>query len=421
MTTERTTERRPGRSAVSVTGIGVVTPAGCTPEDLWAALRAGRSTATALDRPELARHRVRIGCPVRGLDAASAAVGVTGKEARRMDPFAVYGTTAALSAHRDAGAPAPDPARTALVVGNAVGGRTVSDRESALFTEGGPHRVNPLMPLLTMPNAAAAHLAMRLGWTGPALTVATTCASGADAVGHALALLRADRADVVIAGGCEATLTPVTLAGFGNLGAVSLRNDEPARACRPFDADRDGFVMGEGSAFVVLERTRDAVARGARRYAEVAGYASGTDAYHLSMPQPDGACAAEVMSAALADAGLAPADVAHINAHGTATEHNDRAEAEALHKVFGSRTPPVTATKSVVGHLIGAAGAVELVAAVQAMRAGEVPPTANHERQEPGMDIDVVHGTPRTVAPGPALSNSFGFGGHNAALVVVPS
>ncbi|WP_030355862.1 beta-ketoacyl-[acyl-carrier-protein] synthase family protein [Streptomyces scopuliridis] len=407
----------PPHAPVAITGMGVVTPAGCTPDDLWAALRAGRSTAATLTHLDLERHRVRIGCRVRGLDSLGL---VPAKDARRMDPFALYGTTAALAAHRDAGAPAADPGRTAIVVGNAVGGRATSDLESGHFAESGPHRVNPLMPLMTMPNAAAAQISMRLGWQGPALTIATTCASGADAIGHALTLLRTDRADVVLAGGCESTLTPVTLAGFGNLNAVSLRNDDPEHASRPFDADRDGFVMGEGAGFVVLERLDDARARGARTYATVAGYAATSDAYHLAMPLPDGGAAVGAMAGAIADAGLAPSDIVHVNAHGTSTPHNDRAEAIALAKVFGTDGPPVTASKSVIGHLIGAAGAVELIATVQAMSRCEVPPTANHEQLEPGMEIDVVHGAPRAVASGPALSNSFGFGGHNSSLVVAP-
>ncbi|PRH78786.1 hypothetical protein C6N75_13070, partial [Streptomyces solincola] len=281
----------PSPAPVVITGIGVVTPAGCTPGELWAALRAGRSTAAVLDHLDLSRHKVRIGCRVRGLEDSDL---LSAKDARRMDPFARYGVTAALAAHRDAGSPRPDPARTAILVGNAVGGRTTSDQESAHYTADGPHRVNPLMPLLTMPNAAAAQIAMRLRWTGPATTIATTCASGADAIGQAVTLLRAGRADVVVAGGCEATLSPVTLAGFGNLNAVSLRNDEPDKACRPFDADRDGFVMGEGAGFVVLERARDAAARGARAYAEVAGYGATCDAHHLSMPLPDGSGAVVV-------------------------------------------------------------------------------------------------------------------------------
>ncbi|MFE0702166.1 beta-ketoacyl-[acyl-carrier-protein] synthase family protein [Streptomyces sp. NPDC058872] len=404
---------------VAITGMGVVTPGGCTPEELWKALCAGRSTAAELTHIDLRRHRVRIGCRVRGLEAVDGLV--PAKEARRMDPFAHYGTAAALAAHRDAGAPAVEPGRAAVVVGNAVGGRATSDRESAHFTTGGPARVNPLMPLMTMPNAAAAQISMRLGWTGPAWTAANTCASGADAVGQALMLLQTGRADVVLAGGCEHTLTPVTLAGFGNLNAVSMRNEEPERASRPFDVDRDGFVMGEGAGFVVLERLDDARARGARTYGLVAGYAATADAHHLAMPRADGAGAAAAMAGAIADAGLVAEDIVHVNAHGTSTPHNDRSEASALRTVFGDAQPPVTASKSVIGHLIGAAGAVELIAAVQAMRHCEVPPTANHEQLEPGMDIDVVHGAPRPVRSGPALTNSFGFGGHNASVVVMPA
>ncbi|MEU7731060.1 beta-ketoacyl-[acyl-carrier-protein] synthase family protein [Streptomyces sp. NPDC040724] len=403
---------------VAITGMGVVTPGGCTPDELWDTLWAGRSTAAALTHFDLGRHRVRIGCRVRGLEGLAGLV--PAKEARRMDPFAHYGTAAALAAHRDAGSPTAEAGRTAIVVGNAVGGRATSDLESAHYTEGGPGRVNPLMPLMTMPNAAAAHIAIRLGWTGPALTVANTCASGADAIGHALMLLQTGRADLVIAGGAEHTLTPVTLAGFGNLNAVSLRNEDPEHASRPFDKDRDGFVMGEGAGFVVLERLQDARARGARTYGLVAGYAATADAHHLAMPLPDGAGAAAAMAGAIADAGLDPGDIVHVNAHGTSTPHNDRSEAAALTKVFGTAQPPVTAPKSVIGHLIGAAGAVELIATVQAMRHCEVPPTANHEQLEPGMDIDVVHGTPRAVRPGPAITNSFGFGGHNSSVVVTP-
>ncbi|MFE9122481.1 beta-ketoacyl-[acyl-carrier-protein] synthase family protein [Streptomyces sp. NPDC007172] len=405
--------------SVAITGMGVVTPGGCTPDELWNTLRAGRSTAAELTHFDLGRHRVRIGCRVRGLGGLDGLV--PAKDVRRMDPFAHYGTAAALAAHRDAGSPTAEAGRTAVVVGNAVGGRATSDLESAHFSAGGPAMVNPLMPLMTMPNAAAAQIAIRLGWTGPALTVANTCASGADAVGHALMLLQTGRTDLAIAGGCEHTLTPVTLAGFGNLNAVSLRNDDPEHASRPFDKDRDGFVMGEGAGFVVMERLEDARARGARTYGLVAGYAATADAHHLSKPLTDGAGAAAAMTGAIVDAGLVPGDIVHVNAHGTSTPLNDRSEAAALAKVFGASQPPVTAPKSVIGHLIGAAGAVELIATVQAMRSSEVPPTANHEQLEPGMDIDVVHGAPRAVRSGPAITNSFGFGGHNSSLVVTPA
>ncbi|HEY7594312.1 MAG TPA: beta-ketoacyl-[acyl-carrier-protein] synthase family protein [Actinophytocola sp.] len=409
--------RKPG-TPVAITGIGVVTPAGSTVDDFWTTLLAGRSTAAPLKTDvDMSNHGVRFGCAVRGLDEVGL---ISAKEARRMDPFARFGVTAALSAYRDAGSPTPDPHRTAIVVGNAVGGRQTTDAEVGNYFLHGPHRVNPLLPLVSMPNAAAALLAMRLGWHGPALTIATTCASGADAIGHAMLMLRDHRADVVIAGGAESTLSPVTLAAFANLNAVSARNDEPERASRPFDVDRDGFVMGEGAGFVVLERLEDADARGARTYGLVAGYGSTADAYHLAMPLPDGSAAIAAMQEAIADAGLGPGDIAHVNAHGTSTQQNDRAEANALRKVFGPTGPPVTSTKSVIGHLIGAAGAVEAVAAVLSNHHATVPPTANHERLEPGMEIDVVHGAPRAITPGPALSNSFGFGGHNGCLVVTP-
>ncbi|WP_371515355.1 beta-ketoacyl synthase [Kitasatospora sp. NBC_01300] len=408
---------RPTRPPIAVTGLGVVSPAGHTPDAFWHTVSTGTPTATALTDPALARHRVRLGCRVTDLPANGP---VPAKDARRLDPFAHYGTLAALAAHQDAGAPEPDPGRTAIVVGNAVGGRTTSDRESALFTTAGPLRVSPLMPLVTMPNAAAAQIAMRLAWTGPALTIATTCASSADAIGHAALLLETGRADIVIAGGCEATLTPVTLAAFGNLGAHSQRNDDPTRASRPFDTDRDGFVMGEGAGFLVLERLADARARHRTPYALLAGYGSSADAYHLSNPRPDGAGAVTAMRAALTDAGLTPADIAHVNAHGTSTVHNDRAEAAALRTVFGPHGVPVTSTKGSIGHLIGAAGAVELIAAVQAMNSRLAPPTANHEHTEQGLDLDVVHGTARPIRAGAALSNSFGFGGHNSTLVVTP-
>ncbi|WP_069170712.1 beta-ketoacyl-[acyl-carrier-protein] synthase family protein [Streptomyces griseus] len=420
----RTPAERPARTAVAISGMGAVTPAGCTTGELWAAVSAGRSLAVGLTHFDTTHHRIRIGCRVRGLTDGgpdrSWQRALASKAAQRLDPFARYGLAAALAAHADAGLPEASAARCAVVVGNAVGGRTTSDAESVSFAERGPQGVRPMMPLMTMPNAAAAQIALQLGWHGPALTVSTTCASGADAIGLGAAMLRDHRADLVIAGGCEATLTPITLAGFGNLNAASTRTDA-ATACRPFDESRDGFVMGEGAAFVVLERAEDARARGARVHGHVAGYAATSDAYHLSAPHPDGAFAADAMSGALADAGLVPADIAHVNAHGTATVHNDRAEAAALAKVFGPYGPPVTASKGVLGHLIGAAGAVELVVAVLSMNAGEVPPTANHTRTEPEMEIDVVHGSSRTVAPGPALTNSFGFGGHNSSLVVTPA
>jgi 3-oxoacyl-[acyl-carrier-protein] synthase II len=403
---------------VVITGMGAVTPAGCSLEQLWDGLCTGTSTAAPITRFDVSAHRVRFGCTVRGFDETTV---LSTKEARRLDPFARYALTAAIAAFEDAGGPVPDPTRAAVLAGNIVGGRMTSDTEARNYWEQGPGKVNPLMPLMTMPNTAPAVIAIRLGWRGPALALSTACASGTDAIGQAAQLLRSGRVDVVLAGGCEAAITPVALAGFANLGAVSGRNDEPQRASRPFDTDRDGFVIGEGAGFVVLERQADAEARGATPYAAVTGYGSTSDAFHLAMPPADGAGAVECMTLALADASLRPADIAHVNAHGTSTPYNDRAEAAALETVFGPSGPPVTATKGAIGHLIGAAGAVELIATVLALRHGTVPPTANHEETDPDMKIDVVAGRPRPVPPGPALSNSFGFGGHNACLVVEPA
>jgi 3-oxoacyl-[acyl-carrier-protein] synthase II len=403
---------------VVVTGMGVVSPAGCDLDELWRQLCAGRSTAQALDDVDHVAAGRYIGCRVRNFDPTS--VPVAAKVMRRLDPFAQFGLAAAMKAHCHAGSPRPEAARGAVIVGNAVGGRTTSDRESLHFARKGASRVNPLMPIMTMANAAAAQICIELGWRGPSWSIATTCASSADAIGHAAHLLAAGGADVVLAGGCEATLSPVTLAAFSNLSALSTRLDNPAAASRPFDLERDGFVMGEGAAFLVLERRPDAIARGVTPLARITGYGSTSDAHHLTMPSADGTGAIEAMEAAISSAGLLSSEIVHVNAHGTSTPLNDRTEAFALRKVLATSLVPVTATKGVVGHLIGAAGALEVVATVLALRHRLVPPTANHDHADPEIELDVVHGTPRPILDGPALTNSFGFGGHNASLVVEP-
>jgi 3-oxoacyl-[acyl-carrier-protein] synthase II len=261
---------------------------------------------------------------------------------------------------------------------------------------------------------------MHLGWTGPNICVATACAAGSHAIGEGARLIRDNTADVVLAGGAEAVVVPIAIAAFARMGALSGRHDDPARASRPFDAARDGFVMGEGAAFLVLERYDRALARGAHIYGEILGYGRNADAYHITAPSPGGSGATACMQLALEDAGLAPSDIGHVNAHGTSTPLNDASEAEAIVKVFNGSTPPVTSIKGVTGHLIAAAGAVECVASILAARDGVVPPTANHEQTDPNISIDVIAGSPRELR-GPVLSNSFGFGGHNATLVVGPA
>jgi len=272
-----------------------------------------------------------------------------------------------------------------------------------------------------MANATAGVVAMQFGWTGPNVCIATACAAGAHAIGEAVRLVRDGTADVVMAGGTEACVTPMTVAAFARMGALSARNDEPERASRPFDADRDGFVIGEGAAFLVIEALERAQARGAKIYGEVTGYGRNADAYHITAPSPGGAGAAACMQLALDDAGLEPGAIGHVNAHGTSTDLNDAAEAEAVRKVFGDDVPPVTSTKGVTGHLIGAAGAVEAMAALLSLREGVVPPTANLERIGDDIGVDVVGGEARQIGSKPALSNSFGFGGHNATLILAPA
>ena len=327
------------------------------------------------------------------------------------------GRPAATDALADAGDLAADPNRCGVVAGTGVGGLWTQEEEEKVLFERGPTRVSPFLVPMMMANATAGLIAMNHGWKGPNICIATACAAGTHAVGEGARFIRDGSADVVLAGGTEAAITPIAMAAFARMGALSSRADDPARASRPFDPDRDGFVMGEGAGFLVLERWDRAEARGARIYGEVLGYGRNSDAHHITAPSPDGAGAVACMELALEDAGLGGADIGHVNAHGTSTPLNDSAEAEALVKVFAGNPPPTTSTKGVTGHLIGAAGAVEAVAAILSSRDGLVPPTANHERTDPTVTIDVVSGSPRSVR-GPVLSNSFGFGGHNATLVL---
>jgi len=273
---------------------------------------------------------------------------------------------------------------------------------------------------MMMPNATAGVISMRFGFTGPAFCIATACAAGTNAIGEGARLIRDGSADVVVAGGTEYPLTHITVAAFARMGALSTRNDEPALASRPFDAARDGFVMAEGAGFVVLESLERALGRGAHVQGEVAGYGRNSDAYHITAPSPGGSGAAACMQQALDDAGIGPDDVVHINAHGTSTELNDAAEAEAVRKVFGDASPPVTSSKGVFGHMIAGAGAAEAIVALCSIRDGVVPPTANLEHLGDDIGLDVVAGSPSEVGTGPALSNSFGFGGHNGTLVIGP-
>jgi 3-oxoacyl-[acyl-carrier-protein] synthase II len=341
---------------------------------------------------------------------------MTPKEARRMDRFSQFALAAADQAMAEAGLPdGIDPERLGVVMGTGVGGLETLEREVRTYIERGDRAVSPLFVPMMMPNAAAAHIAMRHGAHGPGYSVASACATGGHAIGEAARMIVRGEADAVVAGGTEAAMTDICLAAFRRMGAISNQG----LSC-PFDARRDGFVMGEGAGVIVLEAAEHARARGATVRARVAGYGASNDAFHITAPDEDGAGATKAMRAALADADAAPGDVGYINAHGTSTPFNDRIETLAVHRVFDDGSaPPISSTKSAIGHLLGAAGAVEAVAVIGALERGVLPPTLNYEEPDPECDVDCVPDGPRE-APGleVALSNSFGFGGQNACLVL---
>jgi 3-oxoacyl-[acyl-carrier-protein] synthase II len=405
--------------AVAITGMGLKTPLGLDIDQFWTHLCEGVSAAGPITQFDTADHPVTFACEIGDFDPSPY---ITPKDAAHLDRITLLGFAAAADAIAQAGDLGRDPARVAVVVGTGVGGLTTLEAEIMKYAAKGAMRVSPFLVPMMMPNATAAFIALQHGFTGPNFSIVTACAAGANAIGEAVRLLQSGDADVAIAGGTESSITPVGLAAFNRMGALSRRKDDPAHASRPFDIDRDGFVMGEGAGMVVLERWDDAVARGARVYGGIAGYGRNTDAFHITAPAPGGEGAVRSMQLALEDAGLAPGDIGHINAHGTSTPLNDAAEAEAVLKVFGSAPPPMASVKGATGHLIGAAGAVEAIASLLAMEHETVWPTANTTQVDPALgSIDVVHGTPRPVAKRPALSNSFGFGGHNASLVLIPA
>lgn len=419
----------PARPDVVVTGLGAVTPYGTGVDAFWDGLVAGRPTAGPITRFDAEGYPVRFACEVAGFDPFAH---LPRRLVRQLDPFAQYALVAAdealdragLLGTSDGGLHAPvqgvDPDRVGAVVASGAGGIHETTQQLERLRAGGPDRVRPYLSIAQPASMAGAQIAIRHGLRGPNYAVASACASGGDAIGAGLDLIRSGRADVVVAGGAEAAITPLMIAGFAAAGALSRRNGEPERASRPFDVDRDGFVAGEGAGLLVLERAEHAVARGQPALAVLAGYGVANDAYHASRPPPGGEGAVRALRLALADAGVGRGDVDHVNAHGTATPANDAAEAAALRTVFGAHTDAitVTSTKSAIGHLLGAAGGVEAVAAVRTLVAGLVPPTQNLDRPDPACPLDVVHAAARAQQVRVELSNSFGFGGHNAVLVL---
>jgi 3-oxoacyl-[acyl-carrier-protein] synthase II len=402
-----------------ITGIGPVTPIGIGVDRFWSAAAAGRSGAGKLEGFDTSRHASRVAAQVHDFDPERH---LERGEARRMERFAQFALAAARMALDDAGLePAEaDRSRIGCVIGTGIGGIAAFEAQLRVLQDRGPSRVSPHLVGQMIPNMAAGQVAIRLGLTGPNDCTVTACAASGHAVARAVDLLRAGRADVVLAGGAEAAITPLTLAGFCATRALTTRNDDPEGASRPFDAGRDGFVLGEGATVLVLERLGHALERGARIYAEVAGYGLSSDAHHETAPEPEGAGAAAAMSGALRDAGLAPEDVGYVNAHGTSTPLGDIAEARAIHKVFGAHAAgvAVSSTKSMTGHLLGAAGATEVALTALALLHGLLPPTINLDRPDPECALDHVAHTARPANPGAALSNSFGFGGQNVSIAL---
>ncbi len=384
---------------VAVTGIGVVAPCGIGKEAFWAGL---------LGPAPDGERRVFDFEPEQWFDNP--------KEARRTDRFAQFALAAATLALADSGEPGADPSRAGVIIATGVGGLATIEDQVRVYDSKGPRRVSPFLVPMMMANAGAAGVSMRFGWQGPCETVVTACAASTHGIANAARLIASGRCDAVMAGGSEAAMTAVGIQGFINMTALSSLG-----ISKPFDAERDGFVIAEGAAVLVLEEWEAAHARGAHVYGEVMGGASTADAHHITAPSPGGAGAVACMELALAEAGIKPGDIRQINAHGTSTPLNDAAEAEAIGKVFGTPGPPVTSTKGITGHALGAAGALEAAAVLLSMEHRLIPPTAGHTKPDADVHLDIVHGAPRPWEPGPTLSNSFGFGGHNGCLVIGPA
>jgi 3-oxoacyl-[acyl-carrier-protein] synthase II len=406
---------------VVVTGVGAITPCGLDAPTTWASMVAGRSGVARVSRFDVESLPVKIAAEVKGFDGEAA---LDRKLAKRLDLFAQYAMVASDEAFRQAGISrvqegAEGEARRGVYIGTGIGGLGEIVKGSIGFDKEGYRALSPFFIPRALTNLAGGHVAIRYGAQGPSLCVTTACATGNHSIGEAWRVIREDEADVIVAGGCEAATTPVGLAGFTVMKALSKRNDDPATASRPFDLHRDGFVMGEGAGVVVLEELEHALRRGVPILAELVGYGLSNDAYHDTAPAPGGAGAVRCMNMALRKAGLRPDQIDYINAHGTSTPQNDASETEAIKTTFGdhARRVMVSSTKSVTGHLLGAAGGVEAVATVMALYTGIVPPTANHFTPDPACDLDVVPNVARDAKPKIALSNSFGFGGTNASLV----
>ena len=405
-----------GRRKVVITGIGPVTPIGVGLEDFWSGATSGRNGIGPITRFDTSDLPVRISAEVKDFDPRD---WLDPKEARRTDRFVQYAVAAAKLAWTDAGDPKVDGTRAAVIFGTGIGGIETLIENHTTMLERGAGRVSPFMVPGLMANGPGGHIAMEFGITGPNFATVSACASGAHAVGEAYRRVRDGDVELAVAGGAEAATLPICLAAFSQMGALA-RDPDPERACRPFDANRSGFVMAEGACALILEDAERAAGRGARVYAEIAGYGASDDAFHITAPDPAGSGAAFAIRTALADAGETPEAVDYVNAHGTSTPLNDAGETAALKAALGERAYaiPVSSTKSMTGHMLGAAGAIEAAVAALAVARGTIPPTIHYETPDPACDLDYVPNTARTADVRLAISNSFGFGGQNAVLAI---
>ena len=407
------------RKRVVVTGLGCVSPVGNTVEETWRALLAGKSGAADITQFDASQHKTRFAAEVKGFDSV-ALFGV--REARKMDRFTQFAIAATLEALDGANYSVDESNRdrTGILIGSGIGGISTLLQQVEVMRERGPDRISPFLIPMMISDGAAGMIAIQIGARGPNMALATACASGSNAIGEAAEMIRRGTVDVMIAGASEASIVPLAMGGMNVMGALSTRNDDPQRASRPFDKDRDGFLMGEGAGVLILELLEYAQARGANILCEVSGYGTTDDAYHVSAPAENGAGAALSMQYALDDAGLKPADIGYINAHGTSTPLNDKSETAAIKTVFGegAYNVPVSSTKSMTGHLLGASGAVEAIVCSKVFQDNILPGTINYETSDPECDLDYVPNQTRRATPQHVMSNSFGFGGHNATLVL---
>jgi 3-oxoacyl-[acyl-carrier-protein] synthase II len=403
---------------VVVTGVGVLSPVGIGTEATWEGLKAGRSGAAPITLFDASAHSTQFACEVKGFDPLAH---VEKKDVKKMDRFTQFAVAASDFALKDSGLviDAGNAERVGVLIGSGIGGFATIEREHETLMKSGPRRISPFFIPAAIINLASGWVSIRTGAKGPNSAVVTACATGAHAIGDAFRILQRGEADAMICGGSEAAITPLAVGGFGAMRALSQRNDAPEKASRPFDRDRDGFVIGEGAGILVLEALEHAQARGARIHAEIVGYGMSSDAFHISAPAEDGDGIRRVMLATLRDAGVAPAEVGYVNAHGTSTPAGDPIEITAMKAVWGDAIGKVavSSTKSMTGHLLGAAGGVEAAVTVLALRDQVLPPTINLENPDPACDIDCVPNVARRADVTHALSNSFGFGGTNAALL----